>query len=118
MHPSLRGLPPRRPFRHRMDAGNLRAVSLRGAPVRVMEYAVRAALDGLATVSIARASWRRVVIRAYFEGRVRSVTIHCATDDDAHRTWDVLAHKASPDTVHALAWANESTQQRIEPDEQ
>ena len=101
-----------------MDAGHLRAVSLRGAPVRVMEYAVRAALNGLATVTVARTRWCRVLIRAFFDGRVRVVTIHCATDEDARRTWDVLAHKASPDTVHALAWANESTQQRIQPDEQ
>lgn len=101
-----------------MDAGHLRTFPpCGGTPVRVVEYAARSALDGMGTVTIGRAR-QKVIVRAYFGDRVRTAAIRCANDEDAHRAWDVLAHRADPDTVHALAWACASNEARTNPDEQ
>ena len=84
---------------------------------RVQEYAARSAMDGTVTVTVARVR-RKVRVESWLDDRSRSVWIHCASEDDARRVWDTLAHRASPDTLHGLAWAAHSSENRSTPHEQ
>ena len=117
MHPSLCGLSPRSALGAGMAPRSLRAISPGAALRRVQEYAARSAMDGTVTVTVARVR-RKVRVESWFDGRSRSVWVACATEDDARRVWDALAHRASPDTLHALAWAAQSSENRSTSHEQ